>query len=190
MPHNFHFYSREKKLSCNKFHIFFPSLSDTNSQDIGSDSLARERTCARNVIVESYSRLLPGIQRKLAFGPETGVDRTKMIRREGTKNKMFFLVNVSQDGRAMNFLNTPSRSKVIWNKGMKEGKCSKMFWPRNEISKIEIKNQVRYSNTKKYYWFEDCIEDCITASCDTILQASDIFCIAIEQTEDNKCIIQ
>ena len=52
-------------------------------QDIGGDPLYRERTCARNVIVEGYSKLLPGIQRKLAFGPEANMDRTKMIRKEG-----------------------------------------------------------------------------------------------------------
>ncbi|XP_038076650.1 protein ELYS-like [Patiria miniata] len=51
------------------------------------DPAARERATARNAIVESYARLLPPVQRRLAFSPETSVRRSTLIRREISRPK-------------------------------------------------------------------------------------------------------
>ncbi|KAI8488319.1 Protein ELYS [Branchiostoma belcheri] len=46
------------------------------------DAQAQQRSATRNAILETYMRLLPGVQRKLSFGPEQAAPRTQLMRRE------------------------------------------------------------------------------------------------------------
>ncbi|XP_033641982.1 protein ELYS-like isoform X2 [Asterias rubens] len=69
-----------------------------------TDPAARERATARNAIVESYAKLLPPVQRRLAFGPETSTRRATVIRREVSKPKPLSTV-----------INPAKTSKVLSN---------------------------------------------------------------------------
>ncbi|XP_077998282.1 protein ELYS-like [Glandiceps talaboti] len=52
-----------------------------------SDGRARDRASARNAIVDSYARLLPQVQRKMAFGPEQKLKQLTVTRREVIRPK-------------------------------------------------------------------------------------------------------
>ncbi|XP_070561837.1 protein ELYS-like [Ptychodera flava] len=67
-----------------------------------TDGKARERASARNAIVDSYAKLLPQVQRKLAFGPEQPKKRMMMKRQEVTRPKpLSTVVNRSNTGQAI-----------------------------------------------------------------------------------------
>eukprot|EP00058_Branchiostoma_floridae_P005603 XP_002591091.1 hypothetical protein BRAFLDRAFT_108700 [Branchiostoma floridae] len=59
-------------------------LNDLLKQDVmmEHDAQAQQRAATRNAIIDTYMRLLPGVQRKLSFGPEQSVPRTQLLRRE------------------------------------------------------------------------------------------------------------
>ncbi|XP_078697453.1 protein ELYS-like [Branchiostoma floridae x Branchiostoma belcheri] len=59
-------------------------LNDLLKQDVmmEHDAQAQQRSATRNAILETYMRLLPGVQRKLSFGPEQAAPRTQLMRRE------------------------------------------------------------------------------------------------------------
>ncbi|XP_071946058.1 protein ELYS-like [Antedon mediterranea] len=53
----------------------------------GSDLKSKEHHATRNAIVESYAKLLPSVQRKLAFSPEASHKRATVIKREVQRPK-------------------------------------------------------------------------------------------------------
>ncbi|XP_066297242.1 protein ELYS-like [Branchiostoma lanceolatum] len=59
-------------------------LNDLLKQDVmmEHDAQAQLRAATRNAIIETYMRLLPGVQRKLSFRPEQKAPRTQLMRRE------------------------------------------------------------------------------------------------------------
>nr|XP_006822563.1 PREDICTED: protein ELYS-like [Saccoglossus kowalevskii] len=64
-----------------------------------TDIKARERASARNAIVDSYTKLLPRVQRKLAYAPEQPMRKLTMARREVIRPKPLSTV-VNRSGKS------------------------------------------------------------------------------------------
>lgn len=53
------------------------------TEQMETDTASRERTIARNTILEKCQEVMPAVQRKLAFSPEVNMSRSRRIQHEG-----------------------------------------------------------------------------------------------------------
>ncbi|XP_033102998.1 protein ELYS-like isoform X2 [Anneissia japonica] len=92
----------------------------------GTDLKSKEHHATRNVIVESYSKLLPSVQRKLAFGSEPSHKRAPFIRREVQKPKPLSTV-----------INPAKASQVISHASLISSVLDKIAEAREQIREQE-----------------------------------------------------